>query len=69
MSSDGVSEVSARAGGMVNGTSLASRSIAGSGACGNGSSVGAETCVKNELMEVVGFRKVTEGWFGKKVQG
>ena len=38
MSSDGVSEVSAgageRVGGMVNGTSFASESIAGSGACG-----------------------------------
>ena len=59
MGSDWVSEVGAgggeRVGGMVNGTSLESGSIAGPGACGGGRPVGAETCVHNELAEVGGF--------------
>ena len=65
MSGDGVSDISAGAGegvgGMVNGTGLISGSIARSGACGSGSSVGAEIRVDDKLMEVWGFRKVTEG--------
>ena len=59
MISDGIRDVSAgageRVGRMMNGTSLASRSIAGSGACGGDRSVGEETCVNNELAEVGGF--------------
>ena len=50
--SNGVTEISARAGervdGMVNVTSLSSGFIAGSGACG------AETCVNSELAEIGG---------------
>ena len=47
---------------MVNRTSLALGSIAGSGICGSGRSMGAETCIHNELAEVGGFFfKVTEG--------
>ena len=65
MGSNWVSEVSAgtgeRVGGMVNGTSLASGSIAGLGASGGGRSVGAETSIHNEFAEVAGFLKVTEG--------
>ena len=69
MSSDGVSEVSAgageRVGGVVNGTNLALGSIAGSGACGGGRSLGAETHVNNELAEVGGFGKDIQGrWIG-----
>ena len=64
MGGDGVSDVSAGAdegvGRMVNGTGLTVGSIARLGACGGGSSVGAETRVNNEL-EVAGFQKVTEG--------
>ena len=59
MASNGVSEVGAGAGErvvrMVNGTSLASGSIAGPGGGGGGRSVGAETSVHNELAEVGGF--------------
>ena len=71
MSSNGESEVGARAGErvgrMMNGTSLALGSIAG--AFGDDRSVVAETCVHNELMEVGGFFfKVTEG-FGNEVLG
>ena len=48
MGGDGVCDVSAGVGegvgGKVNGTDLTSGSIARSGACGGGSSVGAETC-------------------------
>ena len=40
---------------MVNGTSLASGSIVGLGACGSGRSVGAKTCVHNELVETGEF--------------
>ena len=46
---------------MMKGTSLASGSIAGLGASEGGRSVGAETSVHNELAEVGGFLKVTEG--------
>ena len=45
----------------MNGTSLTSGSIAGPGVCGGGRPVGAETHVHNELAEVGGFRKMTEG--------
>ena len=51
---------------MVNGTGLTSGSIARSGACGGGSFVGAETM---SWWRLGGFRKVTEGSFGKKVLG
>ena len=65
MGSDGVIGVSAeageRVGGMVNGTGFTLRSIARSRACGGGRSVGTETCIDNELVEVGGFWKVTEG--------
>ena len=69
---DGVSVVSAGAGegvgGMVNGADLASGSIARSGACEGGTSVGAETHV-NELAEVRGFLEGDRRGFGKKVLG
>ena len=65
MGSDWVSDSSAGAGkgvgGMVNGAGLTSGSTARSGACGSGSYVGAETHVDNELAEVRGFQKVTDG--------
>ena len=68
MGGNGVSEVGVgageRVGRMVNGTSLASGSIAGPGACGGGRSVGAEICVHNELAEVGGFLKVIEKGLG-----
>ena len=61
MGDDGVSDVSAGAGEgvgrMVNGTSHTSGSIARLGACGGGSSVGAEIRVDNELVEVGGFSR------------
>ena len=40
---------------MVNGTNLASGSIARPEACGSGRSVRAETCVHSELVEVGEF--------------
>ena len=40
---------------MVNGTNLASGSIAGPGACGGGRSLGAGTSVHNELAEFGAF--------------
>ena len=53
MGGDGVSDVSAGAGegvgGMVNGAGLTSGSISRLGASGGGSTVGAKTCVDNEL--------------------
>ena len=59
MGSNRVSEVSAgageRVGGMVNGISPTSGSIAGLGACGGDRPVGAETCVHNELAKVGGI--------------
>ena len=59
MGCDGVDDVSAGAGegvgGMVNVACHTSGSIARSGACGAGSSVGAETHVDSELAEVRGF--------------
>ena len=73
MGSDGVSEVGAGAGEilgrMKNGTSLASGSIAGPGACWGGRSVGAETSVHNELVEVGGFFESDRGGVGKEVLG
>ena len=72
MGSDGVCVVGAgageRVGRMVNGTSRASGSIAGPGTSGSSRSVGVETSVHNEFLEVGGFLKVTEG-FGKEVMG
>ena len=61
MNSNGVSEIGERVGRMVNWTSLALGSIAGLGVCGGGRPVGAEASVHNELVEVGGFLKVTEG--------
>ena len=73
MGGDGVSEVSAGAGkgvgGMMNGTGLILGSIARLGACGCGSSVGAETHIDNELAEVWGFSEGDRRRFGKKVLG
>ena len=58
MDGDGVSDISAGAGegvgGMVNGAGLTSGSITRSGASRGGSTVGAETLVDNELVEVIG---------------
>ena len=69
MGGDGVSNVSAGAGegvgGMVNGAGLTSESIARSGACGSGSSVGAETHVDNELVVVGEFTEGDRGGFHK----
>ena len=45
----------------MNSTSPASGSIAGPGGCGGGRSVGRESHVNNELVEVGGFWKKTEG--------
>ena len=60
-----VSEVSAGTsegvGWMVNGTSLASGSTAGQGACGGGRPVGAETHVHNEFAEVGRFSEHDRG--------
>ena len=65
MGGDGVSDVSAGAGegvgGMVNGAGLSSGSIARSGACGGGSTVGVETRVDNELAEVGRFLEGDRG--------
>ena len=65
MGSDGVSDISAGAGegvdGMVNGTSFTSGSMAGSGACWGGRSVGAETRIDNLLTEVGGFLEGDRG--------
>ena len=59
MGGDGESDISAGAdeglGGVVNEMGLTSRSIARSGASG------VETRINNELVEVGGFRKMTEG--------
>ena len=50
---------------MVNGTSLASGSVAQSEASGGGRTVRVETCVNSKLAEVRRFQKVTEGgWYG-----
>ena len=69
MSSNGVSEVSAGAGRMVNGTSFASGSIAGSGAFGGCRPVGAETWVDNDFVEVEGFSEGDREGFDKEVLG
>ena len=72
MGSNGASKVGAGAGervcGMVNGTGLASGSIAGPEACGVGRPVGVETCVYNELTEVGGLLKVTEGGLVRRLR-
>ena len=61
MGGDGVSDISAELvkelAGCVWGRSYIG-SIAESGASGGGSSVGAETCVDNELAKITGSRKV-----------
>ena len=66
MGSNGVSEVGAGAGegvgGMVNVAGLALGSIAGSGVCGGGRSVGAEKLVSTMSWWRLGdFFKMTEG--------
>ena len=72
MGGDGISDVSAVAGEgvgrMVNGTGFTLGSIARSGACGGGSSVGAETRIDNDLVEV-GVIEGDRGGYGKKVLG
>ena len=59
MGGDGVSDVGAGAGKgvgrIVNWANLTLGFIARPGACGDGSSVGAETRIDNELAEVGGF--------------
>ena len=69
MGDDGVSDISAGAGEgvgwMVNGAGLTSGSIAWSGACGDGSTVGTVTGVYNELAKVRGFSKGDRREFGK----
>ena len=52
---------------MVNGAGLTLGSIARSGASGDGSTMGAETRVDNELAMVRGFSEVDRWGFGKKV--
>ena len=58
MGGDGASDVNAGAGKqvrrMVNGTGFTLGSIARLGACEDGSSMGAETCIDNEMAEVGG---------------
>ena len=49
MGDDGVSDISEEVGRMVNGTGLTLESIARSGACGGGSSMGIETPIDSEL--------------------
>ena len=67
------SDISAGAGegvgGMVNRTGLTSGSIPRLGGCRGGSSVGAEMCIENELVEVEEFSEGDRGGFGKKVLG
>ena len=69
MGGDGVSDISAGAGGMVNGAGFTSRSIARSGASGDGSIIGVETSVDNELAKVKGFSEGDRRGFGKMVLG
>ena len=73
MGGDGVSDISAGAGEgvgrMVDGAGLTSGSIARPGACGGGSSLGAETRVDNELAELGGFSEGGRWGFGMKVLG
>ena len=73
MGGNGVSDISVGAGEgvgmMVNGAGLTSGSIARSGASGGGSTVGAETCVDNELAKVRGISEGDRQGFGKKVLG
>ena len=61
MGGDGVSDISVGAGegvgGMVNGLCLISGSIARLGVCGCSTSVGVETRINKELVEVEGFRR------------
>ena len=65
MCSYGVSDISAGVGEgvgrKVNGTGLTSGSIARSGVYGDGSSVGAETCIDSELVEVGEFLEGDRG--------
>ena len=69
MGGNGVSDISAGVGGVVNGAGLTSGMIARSGASGGGSAVGMETRVDNELAKVRGFLEGDKRGFGKKVLG
>ena len=73
MGGDGVSDISAGAGEgvgrMVNGAGLTLGSTARSGASRDGSTVGAETRVDNELAKVRGFSECVRWGFGKKALG
>ena len=73
MSSYGVSDISAGAGegvcGMLNGTDLTLRSIARLGAYEGGRSVGVDTFIKNEMVEVGGFSEDDRERFGKEILG
>ena len=52
---------------MVNGTSVTLRPIAGSGACGSGRIIGAETHVNSVLVEVGVFAESDGGRFCEEV--
>ena len=53
----------------MNGTSLASGTIAGLGAGRGGRSMGVETSVHNVFAEVGGFFESDRGGFGKEILG
>ena len=54
---------------MVNETSIAPGSVAGSGASGGGRTVGVETWVNNKLAEVGKFSESDRGRFGEETLG
>ena len=58
-----------RVGRMVNGTSLAPGSVAGSETSRGGSTVVVETCVNNKLAEVRKFAENDRGRFGEVALG
>ena len=65
--SDVIAEAGEGVGGILSGTGLTSGSIARSGTCGGGRSVGVETRIDNELADVGGFLEGDRGRFGKEV--
>ena len=69
MGGNGVSDISAGVGGVVNGAGLTSGSIARSGTSVGGSAVGMETRVDNELAKVRKFLEGDRLGFGKMVLG
>ena len=73
MGGNGVSDIGTGAGegvgGVVNGAGFTPGSIARSGACGGGSTMGTETGVNNELAKVRGFLEGDRRGFGTKVLG